>query len=60
MGIGEQEIPKMKEVLKKHCPSMDDLFLDKQGRLFRDNILKAMNEYAHYRLIEYVDSRKGN
>ncbi len=33
------------EILEKHCPSMNDLFLDKEGRLFRDKILAAMDEY---------------
>ncbi|MEA1849224.1 hypothetical protein U9K52_09895 [Chryseobacterium sp. MHB01] len=37
---------KIDEILKKHCPSMDNLFLDKQGREFRDRVLEAMKEYA--------------
>ena len=37
---------RLEETLKKHCPSMDNLFLDKQGREFRDRVLEAMKEYA--------------
>ena len=37
---------KDKEILKKHCPSMDDLFLDDNGKQFRKRVLVAMNEYA--------------
>lgn len=34
------------QILKSHCPSMDDLFLDEQGKLFRERVFTAMNEYA--------------
>lgn len=34
------------EILEKHCPSMNDLFLDDQGRNFRDRVIAAMEEYA--------------
>lgn len=40
------KIKSAEEILKKHCPSMDDLFLDYSGRQFRERIIKAMNEYA--------------
>jgi len=34
------------EILQKHCPSMSNLFLDSQGKNFRDRIVQAMKEYA--------------
>lgn len=34
------------DVLEKHCPSMNNLYLDNQGRAFRDRVVNAMNEYA--------------
>lgn len=37
---------RLEEILKKHCPSMDNLFLDKQGKEFRQRIFDAMQEYA--------------
>ena len=33
------------EILEKHCPSMNNLYLDDNGRAFRDRIINAMNEY---------------
>jgi len=35
-----------KIILEKHCPSMSSLYLDEQGRKFRDRIVNAMEEYA--------------
>lgn len=35
-----------KEILEKHCPSMNNLYLDDHGRNFRDRILKAMHEFS--------------
>ena len=32
-------------ILEKHCPSMSNLYLDAQGRNFRDRVVKAMIEY---------------
>jgi PHP family Zn ribbon phosphoesterase len=50
------------EVLEKHCPSTNNLFLDKKGRAFRDRILKAMEEHAESvhvsRLLSAVPSVK--
>lgn len=34
------------EILEKNCPSMNNLYLDDQGRAFRGRILKAMNELS--------------
>ena len=51
-----------KEVLEKHCPSMNDLFLDGDGRKFRKDITEAMKEYAEYvhvsRILSDVDGEK--
>jgi uncharacterized phage infection (PIP) family protein YhgE len=35
-----------KEILEKHCPSMNRIYLDDQGMAFRERILAAMQEYA--------------
>jgi hypothetical protein len=40
------------EILEKHCPSMNNLYLDNQGRNFRDRIIKAMEEYASQQTAE--------
>jgi 3'-phosphoadenosine 5'-phosphosulfate (PAPS) 3'-phosphatase len=49
------------EILEKHCPSMNNLYLDNQGRNFRDRILKAMEQYASQpkgeQLFRWVDTR---
>lgn len=37
---------KSEETLKKHCPSMDNLFMDDERRQFRTRIFDAMTEYA--------------
>ncbi|MEK6878619.1 MAG: hypothetical protein AABY22_03375 [Nanoarchaeota archaeon] len=34
------------QILEKHCPSMNRLYLDKQGFEFRGRILNAMNELS--------------
>lgn len=34
------------DTLEKHCPSMNNLYLDKQGKAFRDRVILAMEEYA--------------
>lgn len=34
------------EILENHCPSMNNLYLDKQGRAFRDRVIEAMKEYG--------------
>lgn len=34
------------KILKKHCPSMDSLFLDDNGEKFRSRIFDAMDEYS--------------
>lgn len=36
----------IESILKKHCPSMDNLFLDAEGRAFRNRIFEAMKEYS--------------
>lgn len=33
-------------ILEKHCPSMNLLYLDSNGRAFRERIFNAMEEYA--------------
>lgn len=35
-----------REILKKHCPTMDDLFLDNNGRAYRQRVIDAMMEYC--------------
>ena len=35
-----------KQILKKYCPSMDEIFLDDERRAFRKRILDAMEEYG--------------
>ncbi|MBE8727962.1 hypothetical protein [Flavobacterium hungaricum] len=35
-----------KQILIKHCPGLDDLFVDHSSVFFRDRVLKAMEEYA--------------
>lgn len=34
------------EILKEYCPSMDTLFLDDNGKQFRERVVKAMMQYA--------------
>lgn len=34
----------LKIILEKNCPSMNNLYLDKQGREFRDRIVTAMKQ----------------
>lgn len=41
------------EILNSNCPSMDDLFLDDSGRLFRDRVLNAMQQYSDQQLTQY-------
>lgn len=33
------------QILEKHCPSMNNLYLEQRGRQFRDNLVKAMIEF---------------
>lgn len=46
------------QILEKHCPSMNNLFLDKSGREFRDRILLAMQEYADQLKNEKENTRR--
>jgi hypothetical protein len=34
------------DILEKYCPSMNPLYLDDNGRAFKDRIILAMEEYA--------------
>ena len=40
------EVFNAESILEKHCPSMCNLYLDAQGRNFRDRVVKAMIEFA--------------
>jgi hypothetical protein len=40
------------EILQSHCQSMNTLFLDIQGRQFRERVFEAMEEYLYQQTAE--------
>ena len=52
------KVPTAETILEKHCPSMNNLYLDKQGIEFRDRIVKAIQEAVKSHLEAFKDSVK--
>lgn len=47
-------------ILERHCPSMNNLYLDDNGRQFRDRAVAAMEEYSAQQLSEFKSKLKTN
>ena len=42
------------KILEKNCPSMNNIFLDKQGREFKERIINAIIEYRESEAIKSI------